>query len=209
MCTSRILGLFLATSSSSSTTLDKDKQEETISALMNQDLLKQTVSLVGLMEEICKRPDSLHVKGNKLVGEIMRFVGEDCFSATNEVSIRVKDFRERLNVMSFGESVELVCALKRLENCKERLFELSTGKKSFIESFWSFVSEIKDRVGRQKVYEDDGKLLLKARREKVSESARFSERVLRRSDDSVQFSSGRLGLDGFPFQILESMEPYA
>jgi hypothetical protein len=207
LCTSRILGLFLATSSSS--TLEKDhKQEETISALLNPDLLKQTVSLVGLMEEICKRPDSLHVEGNNLVGEIMRFVGEDCFSATNEVSIRVSEFGERLNGLSFGESVEVVCVLKRLENCKERLLELSTGKKSFIESFWSLVSEIKDRIGRQKVYKDDGKLLLKARSEKVSASARFSERVLR-SDDSVQFSSGRLGMDGLPFHIIESMEPYA
>lgn len=204
--TSRVLGLFL---SSTSNTVEKDKRdEERISALMNQDLLKQTVSLVGLMEEICKRPDSLHVQGNSLVGEIMGFVGEDYLSAINEASIRVSEFRERLSGLSFGESVELVCALKRLENCKERLMELSTEKRTSIESFWSSVSEIKDRVGTQKVYEDEGKLSIRVRSEKMSESARFPERVLR-SGDSVRFSSGRLGLDEFPIQILESPEPYA
>lgn len=206
MYTSRVLGLFL---SSTSNTVEKDKHgEERISALMNQDLLKQTVSLVGLMEEICKRPDSLHVQGNSLVGEIMGFVGEDYLSAINEASIRVSEFRERLSGLSFGESVELVCALKRLENCKERLMELSTEKRTSIESFWSSVSEIKDRVGTQKVYEDEGKLSIRVRSEKMSESARFPERVLR-SGDSVRFSSGRLGLDEFPIQILESPEPYA
>jgi len=206
LSTSRVLGLFLA---SSLNTIEREKHEETISALMNEDLFKETVSLVGLMEEICKRPDSLHVKGNNLVDEIMGFVGEDYFSATNEASIRVSEFRERLNGLSFGESVELACALKRLENCRERLLELSTGKKTtLIDCFWNLISEIKDRVGRKKVYEDEEKLLIRVKKEKVAESARFAERVLR-SGDSVRFSSGRLGLDGFPFQILASMEPYA
>ncbi|KAE7997263.1 hypothetical protein FH972_001911 [Carpinus fangiana] len=60
-----------------------------------------------------------------------------------------------------------------------QLLELCAGKRSLIESFLSLVSKIKDRVGRQKVYQDEGKLLVKLRSEKMSKSARFAERVLR------------------------------
>lgn len=184
--------------------MEKDKKDETISALMNKDLVQETVSLVGLMEEICKRPNSLHVKGNQLVDEITRFVGEDCFSAINEASLHFSEFRERLTGLSFGESVELVCVLKRIENCKERLLEMSTRKKTLIDGFWSLISEIKNNLETEKAYRDEG-LLIRLRREKVSESARLSDRVLI-SGDSVRFSSGRLAVNGFPFQIVESMD---
>lgn len=189
--TSRILGFFL---SSSSCTTEKDNQEQQISALMNKDLLKEIVSLVGLLEQICKIPDFLHLKCHKLMDEIMGFVGEDYLSAINEVSVRVNEFKERLDSLSFGESVELVCALKRLEDCKERLSVLSTTKRDHIGSFWNLISEIKERVGSKKEYKDEGKLVIEVRRERGSESARFAKRVLR-STDSVRFSSGRLALE--------------
>ncbi|KAG2724982.1 hypothetical protein I3760_01G045600 [Carya illinoinensis] len=165
LSTSRVLGYFFASSSCS---IDKDKQEEKISALTNSYLLIQIVSLVGLVEEICKRPDSLHVEGNKLVNQIMGIVVEDHFSAISEVSVRVSEFRERLSGLSFGESVELVCTLRRLENCKERLFELSSSKGAMMESFWGFISEIKNGVGTEK---DEGKLVITVRRGKAGESS--------------------------------------
>ncbi|XP_041001286.1 putative clathrin assembly protein At4g40080 isoform X2 [Juglans microcarpa x Juglans regia] len=140
-----------------------------------------------------------YVEGNKLVEDIMGFVCEDHFSAINEVSVRVGEFRERLGGLSFGESVELVCALTRLENCKGRLYELSARKRSVMESFWCLIGEIKEGVGMEK---DGGKLMIRVRSEKAGESARYGERVLR-SGDSVRFSSGR-----FPFHVPESMESY-
>ncbi|KAG6725235.1 hypothetical protein I3842_02G022700 [Carya illinoinensis] len=194
LSTSRVLGFFIASSSYSS---EKDKQEEKITALMDKELLVEVVSLVGLIEEFCKRPDPLHVEGNKLVEEIMGFVCEDHFSAINEVSVRVSEFRERLGGLSFGESVELVCALTRLENCKERLYELSTRKRSVMDSFWCLIGEIKEGAGMEK---DEGKLMIRVRSEKAGESARYGERVLIRSRDSVRFSSGR-----FPFHVPESI----
>jgi hypothetical protein len=63
---------------------------------MNKDLLREIVSLVGLMEDIFKRPD--YLKGNKLVNNVMGFVGKDYLSAINEISVRVSEFRERLGL---------------------------------------------------------------------------------------------------------------
>lgn len=187
--------------------MEKDNQEEKISSFMNKDLLKEIVALVGLMEEICKRPDYLDVEGNnELVDKVMGFVGEDYLSAINEVSVRVSEFKERLSDLSFGDSVELVCSLKRLEDCKERLSVLSTGKKSLMESFWVLISEVKDRVGPDMVYKDEGKLVNSVRREKVSESARFGERVLI-SGDSVGFPSRRPRQGSFSYSR-ELMESY-
>ncbi|KAB1214514.1 hypothetical protein CJ030_MR5G010404 [Morella rubra] len=176
---------------------EKEKQDETMATLTNNGLLVQIISLVGLLEEICKRPDSLHTKDSKLVDEIMVFVCEDYFSAINGVSIRVSEFRERLSGLKFGESVELVCALTRLENCKEKMSELSTRKRAVMESFWATVSEIKGGVRTER---DEGKLVIRLRREMSAESSRFPERVLR-SGDSVRFNSGRLGQDGVPITI--------
>ncbi|KAB1214512.1 hypothetical protein CJ030_MR5G010402 [Morella rubra] len=59
---SRILGFFLA---SSSCAIEKEKQDETMATLTNNGLLVQIISLVGLLEEICKRPDSLHTKDSR------------------------------------------------------------------------------------------------------------------------------------------------
>ena len=196
------MGFFLCSTSSS-----VDKEEEEVSSLINSELLKEINSLVILLEQISKRPDSLHANGNILVDEVLGLVGEDYLSSINEVSIRVSEFRERLSCLSFVDSVELVCASKRLEDCKERLSSLSQRKKVLIETVWGSISEIKDQVGNSKVYREEGRLLTMGSRNKVSESARFGERVLKHGD-SVKFPSGRSPSFNvnFSFRSNESVE---
>lgn len=145
------------------------------------------------LEVICRQPESLHLNGNRLVDEIRRLVGEDQISAMNEISVRVNEFGERLSCLSFGDSVELVCELKRLEDCREKLMSLSTVKKEATERFWIEIVEIRERING-KVKENNG-LLNKVKGERLSDSARFGERVMRSGCDSVQFSSARLVLD--------------
>ncbi|XVF61545.1 hypothetical protein PTKIN_Ptkin08bG0138300 [Pterospermum kingtungense] len=205
LSTSRVLGFFLCSTSSS---VDKDEEEDKVSSLINSELLKETNSLVNLLEKICKRPNSLHANGNILVDEVVGLVGEDYLSSIAEVSTRVSEFRERLSCLSFADSVELVCALKRLEDCKERLLELSHRKKVLIESVWCSINEIKDQVGNSKVYREGGRLLTMGNRNKVSDSARFGDRVLVEHGESVKFSSGRsLSFNiNFSFHSYESAE---
>ncbi|CAN1146130.1 hypothetical protein LINPERPRIM_LOCUS6809 [Linum perenne] len=89
-------------------------------------------------------PESLQLEGNKLIGEIRDLVSDDFLSAVNDVFVRVEEFKHRVGCLSFGESVELVCVLKRLEGCRERLGESWTRKRVFIEGFWSAAREVLD-----------------------------------------------------------------
>lgn len=206
LSTSRVLGFFLCSTSS---TAEKDKEEDKVSALTNSDLLREIDSLTSLTEEICKRPDSFHMQGNELMGQIISLVGDDYLSSINEISIRVDEFNQRLSCLSFGESVELVCVLRRLEDCKERLLALSTRKRALVESLWCLISEMKGKVGDGKAYKEEGRLLLTfGKRDSGSESARFGDRVISYGD-SVRFSSARYGLNGHALQIVESVESYA
>ncbi|XP_022740053.1 putative clathrin assembly protein At4g40080 [Durio zibethinus] len=203
LSTSRVLGYFLCSTSSS---VDIDKEEGKVSSLINSELLKEINSLVNLLEHSSKRADSLHANGNILVDEVIRLVGEDYLSSINEVSVRVSELRERLSCLSLVDSVELVCALKRLEDCKERLLELCERKKELIETVWGSIREIRDQVGNVKVYTEERRLLTMGSRNKGSESARFGERVLKHGG-SVKFSSGRLlSLNNFSFVSNESVE---
>lgn len=187
-----------------------DKEEEKVSARMNIDLLKEVDSLLSLLEQMCKRPDCLHVRGNPLVDDIMGLVGEDYLSAINEVSTRVSEFNVRLSCLTLGDSVELVCALKRLEDCKERLSVFSHRKRVLIEAFWGLITELKDKVGKEIVYRDERMIVSIERRDKGSESARFGDRLSRRYGDSVRFSSARFGFNSFPnFLVLDSIESCA
>ncbi|KAJ0039965.1 hypothetical protein Pint_27638 [Pistacia integerrima] len=187
---------------------DKDiNNEEKVSSLMNNDLLREIDSSVGLLEEMCKRPDFLHMHGNKLVEEVMGLVEEDYLSATNEVSIRLSEFRERLSSLSLGDSVELVCAMKRLEICKERLEVLSNRKRVMIETFWAIVNQLKDVVGKENKYREERSVTV--RRDKASESARFGDRVMNYGGHSVRFSSGRFELNKFPVLVLDSVQSCA
>lgn len=194
LSTSRILGFFLGSIS------EKDiNNEEKVSALLNKDLLKEIDSLVGLLEEISERPDLSVLHGNRLAELVVGLVGEDYLSAINEVSIRLSEFRERLSSLSLGDSVELVCAMKRLENCKEGLEGMSNKKAAMIETFWGIVSQLKDEVGKEQMYKDERSVIASLeRRDKVSESARFGDRVMKHSGRSVRFSSGRFEFSGVP-----------
>ncbi|GAV62760.1 ANTH domain-containing protein [Cephalotus follicularis] len=192
LSTSRVLGFFLC---STSRTVEKDNQEDKVSTYMNSDLQRELNSLVSLLEEYCKRPDILLLHGNCFVGEVIGLVDEDFLSSINEVSIRANEFKERLSCLGFDDSIELVCALKRLEDCKEKLMVLATRKRALIETLWGLIGELREKVGMEKIHKEKRRLLLRG-----SESARFGERVLSYAD-SVRFCSGRLqvnvvGFDG-------------
>ncbi|CAK9159127.1 unnamed protein product [Ilex paraguariensis] len=153
---SRVLGFLLC---SSPWTAEKDKEEERVSSSMNTELIRDVDSLVRVIEDMCEVPDSLLVEGNQLLQEVMGLLGGDYLSALNEVVLRLGEFKERLSYVSFGESVELVCALKRLEDCKERLVVFITMKQPSTETLWGLIGELKDRIKMIDVDREAGKLV--------------------------------------------------
>lgn len=193
LSTSRVMGFFVASASS---TIHKDEYEDMVSSLTNTDLLREVDALVGLLQEACKIPDIPFSGGKPLADKITRLVGEDYVSSVNELYSRLNEFKERSNTLSFGDTVELVCALKRHESSKERLSEIWCGnwKRSWLDGLWSLVSEVKGVIGGlEDGYEQIEKTFAGiGRREKGYESARFSDRlVIGYGDDTVRFSSGR------------------
>ncbi|XP_022136401.1 putative clathrin assembly protein At4g40080 [Momordica charantia] len=195
LSTSRILGFFVASSSSIE---EREKKSEQISAVFNSDLLRDTESLVGLIEETTKKPHSLHLNANKLVDRILGFVADDYLSAMKEISVRVTEFHQRLSCLSFGESVELVCVLKRLEDCKEKQsLGISAKYEILMDGFWGLIWETKNLIGETKENRDGtgagGKLIMTTAR--MSDSGRFMERA------NIYRDSIRFGSERFDFQL--------
>ncbi|KFK30398.1 hypothetical protein AALP_AA7G256000 [Arabis alpina] len=187
LSTSRIMGFFI---SSTSNTIQKHEYEEMVSSLRNSDLLREIDALVSLLEEACKIPDLPFSGGKSLADKIIHLVGEDYVSSINELYVRLNEFKERSLSLSFGDSIELVCALKRLESCKERLSDICVGvwKKALIDGFWSLVREVKGMIGN---LEDNYGQIVGIGREKRYESARFTDRLVIGYSDAVRFSSSR------------------
>ncbi|KAM7523788.1 hypothetical protein LguiA_013690 [Lonicera macranthoides] len=198
---SRTLGFFLTSSS-----IEREKQSQTVSSYMTFDLIKDVESLITVIEEICKVPDSLLIEGNPLQFEIIKLMGSDYLSTIYEISIRIAEFKERVSCLSFGDSIELVCLLKRLEHCKEKSRGLFSVEKELIENMWGLVKELNCLISEFKVYNKEGGVLVDVGSGgKGSESARFGERVMK--NDSVKFSSGRFGSEKkFSFVILDSAQ---
>ncbi|CAN0878437.1 hypothetical protein LINGRAHAP2_LOCUS12474 [Linum grandiflorum] len=171
--------------------------------MVTADLVRETDSLVGLIEEITKKPESLHLKGNLLTAEIIALVGEDFLSAVNEVSVRIDELKNhRKSCLSFGDSVELVCVLKRLLGCREKLGGLLTARKRvLIEEMWVAAEEVLDAAEEKSGGGDGdggGRFLLTWGRRRRSDlqgsgSARFGGRVLSCTDSVKVSSSARFG----------------
>ncbi|CAN6917592.1 unnamed protein product [Brassica oleracea] len=203
LSTSRIMGFFV---SSTSSAIHKDEYEEMVSSLTNADLLREIYALVGLLQEACKNPDVPFCGGKSLADKIIRLVGEDYVSSVNELYTRLNEFKDRSSILSFGDRIELVCALKRLESCKERLSVVFRGiwKRAWIDGFWSLVREVKGMIGDlEDGYEKiERSMVGVGRRGKGYESARFTDRLVIGYGDAVRFSSGRFSnVDRFNYLV--------
>ncbi|KAL5705448.1 hypothetical protein ACHQM5_023749 [Ranunculus cassubicifolius] len=179
LLTSRSLGFFLSSS------LTK-KNDNRVSNLLDQDLLKELDILIRLIEEICKAPDIMNAEGRKLIHESISLVDEDKSSVQSEIMIRVNELKERVNTVSFVDSVELVSLLTRYESCREKLSTLFLQRLNSVgERLWVLVEELREKIGETKP-----RLEWKA---EFSESPRFGDGILRRNE-SVGVASGKLNM---------------
>lgn len=145
-----------------------------------------------------------------MIRAVTGFVSEDYLSAMEAISIRVREFGHRLSCLSFGDSVELVCALRRLERFEERLSALFSHKTLAFEGFWISVAETRAKLESWREVRSASPPSEK-RMVGASESARFAGRVPMSSGrDSLKFSSGRLaGLTRYHLPFQESVKEFA
>ncbi|KAJ8505600.1 hypothetical protein OPV22_006486 [Ensete ventricosum] len=163
-----------------------DDDQERITSLLNQDLISELDALVGIVEEMAGVPEMVAVEGSRLVAEAMRLVEADRVAAEQEIEIRVREMEERLGSLRFADSVELVCLLRRLENCRYRPWDR---KPTVGDWFWAGVWDLMDRAEKVVLRKEEEERRVK--REKASASARVSDRVLAGSNQAVRFGSTR------------------
>ncbi|KAI3798616.1 hypothetical protein L1987_33894 [Smallanthus sonchifolius] len=130
-----------------SSLIEKEKQRDFISSGMNSDLIRDVGLLVGVIEEICKVPDNLLVERDRLVRGVMELLGNDYLSMVNGILFRLGEFKERVGLLSFNDSVELGSVLDRLTACKEKSLRLFSVRKISVETLWEMIEELNSKIG--------------------------------------------------------------
>ncbi|KAK1288532.1 putative clathrin assembly protein [Acorus calamus] len=174
---SKTLGFFI-----SSTSVRDSDVADRVTSMLTCDVLTETESLVGIVEEVGNSPEMEIVGENELVAEVVRMAEEDREVAEAEILIRLEEVKERLGFMSFGDSVELGGLLKRLESLPVR-----SDRKGFRAG--RLVGEIKAAMGGR----GGGGERRLVRRDRGIQSARFESRRVG-SGQPVRFGSARFGL---------------
>ncbi|KAJ1700532.1 hypothetical protein LUZ63_000311 [Rhynchospora breviuscula] len=177
----RVLELMLVTPSSD----DPDQ----LTVLQNQDVISELESLVAVVEEISHVPEGpASTVGNQLKLEVARQAEEDWVQVSAGITVRVREMKERVGLLSYSDSVELLCVLKRIE-------EVAASQPSdwewmaFDEGLLSEVGKLKGKVEEEVVRKEEQER--RVRREKVSESARLLNPVRSELVRTVRFGSTR------------------
>lgn len=102
-----------------------------------------------------------------LVVEVCRLVEEERVRVEGGVLARVREVKERVGELGFGDCVELVLLVRRVEEC-------GVHTKGW-DLFWSEVKEVGERVGEVvgRKEEEEREKRRVVRRERVGESARI------------------------------------
>lgn len=114
--------------------------------------------LVGMVEMICGAPETLHYQRISLIYEVMKLIGEDYRMIMREISTVINQFgKKRIQDSSEELIEELLTDLKRLENCREKVFLMFLNKKKN-DGVWELIEEVKKDV--EEVKEKRGNMKL-------------------------------------------------
>lgn len=174
---SRVLGYYLSSCSSSLNIYVNNKKEiirdDKLSVLLNSDLLWEVDVLVDDVERISDAPESLHLQRNSLVYEVVTLVGEDYRLVQRELWVRFKELGDRMEGLSSSELTRLLGAVKRLEDCRERLVLLFVNRKKN-GAFWDLIRQTKTKLVEMKEKREQRRLeWTTSGLDNTSESTRF------------------------------------
>lgn len=166
---SKVLGHFMCSSRRA------NNKEDTALTFSNSDLSRELDVLVDFAEQIGEAPESLHLQRNDLVYEVVRMVSEDYRLVQSEIFLRVVELGNRVENLNYDELTHVLNALKRFEDCKERLLLLFVNRKKN-DGLWDLISETKVKLLKmiQKIDEMRLVMVRMGRRDVAgSESTRF------------------------------------
>ncbi|PKU70454.1 putative clathrin assembly protein At4g40080 [Dendrobium catenatum] len=154
-----------------------------VSSLLTRDLISELDTLTKFLAEAFSPPEL--PDGNRLLAEVMRVVNEDRITAENGIAIRLGEVRERIDPVGFGDAVELVFVLRRLEEHRppsDARWMDDDGQRRF----WTEVKEVREKVEEVVVRREKEERAV-SRERGVSASDRFGVRT----GEVVLFGSNR------------------
>ncbi|XP_062098287.1 putative clathrin assembly protein At4g40080 [Humulus lupulus] len=137
---SRVMGYYLCNNSSNS-----DHNNNKVLALSSWEVLSEVDALVDYVECTRDAPDSFKNATNDLIYDVLEMVGKDYRLVQRELSVRVKEFGDRIQGLNSSELTRFLEGLKRLEDGKESLLSLFKKRRSDDE-FWDLISQVKMRI---------------------------------------------------------------
>ncbi|CAO2821370.1 unnamed protein product [Amaranthus hypochondriacus] len=99
--------------------------------------------LVGMVEIICKSPDSLYYQKLGLIYEVMKLIGEDYRMIMREITNKINQFGNNKRIIEdLNDDLleDLLGDLKRLKNCRQKLFLMFLNKKN--DGIWELIDEV-------------------------------------------------------------------
>lgn len=174
LITARILGCYLSCTPTASK-FQENINSRLVSRPPDYDLLKEIDSLVCVVEGICAAPESLHYQKLDLVHEFMLLVSEDYRFTQCQIITRLSELGDRTARMSYDESAELICCLKRLEDCRMRLVEMFANRKRNDE-FWDLIRQTRMELEELNEKRDRGRMVVwKGWKDETTELTRFAD----------------------------------
>ncbi|XP_044478409.1 putative clathrin assembly protein At4g40080 [Mangifera indica] len=140
---SRVVGYYVCSSKAAKKI--SDDKEEMVLALLSSNLLREVDALVSFVEEVSDVPNSLNLQRNNLVHEVVRLVGADYRLIQHEIFLRVDELGERLISLSQEDVTRFLNALKRLEDCEDRLQRLFVNRNKN-HRLWNLIHETKTKI---------------------------------------------------------------
>ncbi|KAK9930376.1 hypothetical protein M0R45_027415 [Rubus argutus] len=145
-------------------------------ALLNSDLVTEIEVLVEFVARVCDAPESLSLQRNNLVYEIVKAASEDYRAVQCEISVRVREIEDRVERLSLSELTRVIDALRKLEDCQERLVLLFVNRKRN-DRLWETVRKTRAKLAETKEQREEKRLVVRTmssnrrRRDELSEPA--------------------------------------
>ncbi|KAM5575533.1 putative clathrin assembly protein [Rosa sericea] len=150
----RAIGYYLR-----SENMKAENHNKVVVALLNSDLVAGIEVLVEFVARISDAPESLSLQRNDLVYGIVKAASEDYRAVQREISVRVKEIEERVERLSLSELTRVVEALRRLEDCKERLVLLFVNRKRN-DGLWESVRKTRAELAETKAQREERRLVV-------------------------------------------------
>lgn len=176
-------------------TYPEDNDPDRAASLTTHELLRETESLVALLETICFKPEA---DGGALVREVKKLAEREQYRAESRILVRAREMSQRVGSARFADWVEFLCMFRRLDRCMvEEFGNNSEDRPNFAskvrERFWDDIREVEKKADEvvAQMEEEEREGSRRVRRERVGESTRIVSNAFFGPAEPFRFGSRR------------------